>query len=235
MRWLIISALATVAYGADIVVFGTSLSDDGHGITPLIRDRFNNPVLVYPEPEYYNGRWTNGWVWSDFLQDYYNYTVHNEAIGGSALGAYPTSVLNDSYITIPKHFGKVPGRENYLLPLPTLMDQVMDYIKQHKNAVNKSDIFILEFGASDTVKFLQRGQALLAKTKFDLPDLINAVDRGELKDFSQTLMETLTQSMSNLYYAGGRKFLVFGLVPLHLTPRMELVANRLPLPPQQDN
>lgn len=112
-------------------------------------------------------------VWSDFLQDYYNYTVHNQAIGGnanqqctrmtgyhggdcmpsskcvcpgSALGAYPTSVLNDSYITIPKHFGRVPSRDDYLLPLPTLMDQVMEYIKQHENTLNKSDIFILEFG-----------------------------------------------------------------------------------------
>lgn len=65
---------------------------------------------------------------------------------GSALGEYPTSQLNDSYISIPKHFGRVPGREDYLLPLPTLMDQVMDYIKKKKNALNKTDIFVLEFG-----------------------------------------------------------------------------------------
>jgi hypothetical protein len=37
---------------------------------------------VYPEQHYYQGRWTNGWVWADFMRDYYNNTVHNYAIGG---------------------------------------------------------------------------------------------------------------------------------------------------------
>lgn len=46
MRWLIIFTFATLAYGADIIVFGTSLSDDGHGITPIIRDKLNKSVLV---------------------------------------------------------------------------------------------------------------------------------------------------------------------------------------------
>jgi hypothetical protein len=46
IRCLIICTLATLAYSADIVIFGTSLSDDGHGITPIVRDRLNNSDFV---------------------------------------------------------------------------------------------------------------------------------------------------------------------------------------------
>lgn len=50
VRWVTLSVVVVLvsAYGAsgDIVIFGTSLSDDGHGITPLIRQRLDNPILV---------------------------------------------------------------------------------------------------------------------------------------------------------------------------------------------
>jgi hypothetical protein len=67
---------------------------------------------------------------------------------GSAVATFPTSQLNDSYISLPKHFGRMPGRKDSLAPVPTLLDQITGYLRKANNKVPKDTVCIIEFGGA---------------------------------------------------------------------------------------
>jgi hypothetical protein len=75
------------------------------------------------------------------------------SFAGSAVATFPTSQLNDSYISLPKHFGRMPGRRDSLAPIPTLLDQITTYLRKANNKVPKDTVCIIEFGGACATAF----------------------------------------------------------------------------------
>ena len=111
-----------------LIVFGDSLSDTGN-----LYKRF---LEIFPmSPPYFEGHFSNGPVWIDFIAKKYNIpseAVYNYAFGG-ARAVQAT------------------------LPLPGLESQVDKYIATSNNQANAKSLYVIWIGANDIVFDKQAG------------------------------------------------------------------------------
>lgn len=94
-----------------VVVFGDSLSDNGNG-TYLLTNR------TWPEdPAYFNGRFSNGPTWCEYLANSLGKGIQDDAFGGATLD-------NE----------RVQGYTGSLsdIPVPSVFERVDIYLKEHK-------------------------------------------------------------------------------------------------------
>jgi len=118
------SSQITVPAGniSNIIVFGDSLSDNGNVFAAS-----NN---TYPSPPYYNGRWSNGPTWVEYVANAANASLYNYAFGGSeACNTF-------------KHNGTVR---------PNLADQI-DLFRNNANSSSlntANDLYVVWIGAND--------------------------------------------------------------------------------------
>ncbi|MCF6766864.1 SGNH/GDSL hydrolase family protein [Thiotrichales bacterium 19S11-10] len=126
------------------ILFGDSLTDTGKmydkslGTIPA-----DNPPLQWSTPLYYDGRFSNGPVWIDYLQANYNMSesqVINEAEGGATMYDYMSKSLNPTYWVI--------NTLNYEV------SQFLTKIDKNKvAAVNNNDMAIIWIGGNDLITY----------------------------------------------------------------------------------
>ena len=132
----------------EIVIFGDSLSDNGNLM--VIEDQ---PV---PDPElYYQGRFSNGRVWVEYLSDpkRLNTLLDDRAFGGA--------MTNSS---IP----------------PGLIAQVIGYITAENNSLSQETLFIIWIGGNDCLYGDRDYQASVINTKKAMDRLAEAGARHML-------------------------------------------------------
>ncbi|PVU98723.1 hypothetical protein BB559_001346 [Furculomyces boomerangus] len=160
-----------------LVVFGNSLSDIG-----------NIENVTYEVP-WWNGHFSTGPVWNEYLAYYNNYTLVNYAIGGATSNNTFVNLMTQGNVTIPS----VP-------------DQITTYTGVFGGKYNASaladDIAVIEIGAND---FLD-GSLLLAADKIDMTA------------FTDGVVSDIVNSLQSLITFGYRKLLVTDIPDVKVTP-----------------
>ena len=181
-----------------IVIFGNSISDTGN-VFSLTNNTFP------PEPLYYEGRFSNGPLWIDYvsqdlglnLSNFYapNFTAINEGINFSVGGANTdTSTIGDS----PQ------------LTFPGVTTQVNDYINYlNGTAIDEDSLIVYWAGENDYVQAFQNEGILLSP---EVP------------------ITNISDSLVQLANAGAKNVLVSNLVDLANVP-----LGRSFIPPEQLN
>eukprot|EP00884_Botryococcus_braunii_P005086 jgi/Botrbrau1/14579/Bobra.0312s0005.1 len=233
-------------YGQQLVVFGTSLSDNGNGIDPYISQtlglagkNLNWPIAppYYLSPVYGGAMFSSGPTWPDYLGKMLNVPVLDYAIGASAIAPYPWSSLANSYLFINcSNFPPLlaaPNGLQHVIPVPTLFDQVNQYIvggvypsskflnssrQRHPNSnIPHDNVYIIEFGGNDLLKFRDAVFPLF-KTGINATYVFDLLRSGQIQDFTKPLVEGVRQAMLRLYKAGARRFVLWHMAPAGLTP-----------------
>lgn len=127
-----ISSSVQAATFEKMYVFGDSLSDTGNVFaeTKFLNSLFPDTIpVIPPSPFYFNGRFSNGPVWVEYLAE--------------DLQVQPTSFFNFAY------GGATTGTDNTIIPfLPGLKTQVNSFASQNIPVLN-NDLFIVLAGAND--------------------------------------------------------------------------------------
>ena len=174
-----------------MVSFGDSLSDLGNTVATL--SAFGEPFVReqtgYNANFYFNGRFSNGPLWSERLND--------------QLGFGPMLRNNGIDLLTGSNFawaGSTSGTGNTGFLLPNLRTQVNFYTAQIPTSLFLPDpattLFTIWSGGND---------------------VINLVDNGTLITPEQ-VAGNISTAITNLYNAGGRTFLVPNLPPLGFKP-----------------
>ncbi|MEM8668631.1 MAG: SGNH/GDSL hydrolase family protein [Planctomycetota bacterium] len=112
-----------------VVVFGDSLSDTGNAFEFTLGQ-------VPPAEAYFNGRFSNGPIWIDFLQESLGgMEVANFAVGGASTGFGFRAPPDGIFVT---------GED---LMIPTVGTQIELYLQQ--DAPSDDDLFIVWAGSND--------------------------------------------------------------------------------------
>lgn len=174
-----------------MVSFGDSLSDLGNTVATL--SAFGEPFVRgqtgYNANFYFNGRFSNGPLWSERLNDQLGF--------GTMLRNNGTDLLTGSNFAWA---GSTSGTGNTSFLLPNLRTQVDFYTAQ-----------IL------TNTFLPAPSTTLFTIWSGGNDVINLVDHATLITPEQ-VAGNISVAITNLYSAGGRSFLVPNLPPLGFKP-----------------
>ena len=154
---------ASFACGAginEIVVFGDSLSDNGNLL--LIEGQ-----PIPDETLYYEGRFSNGWVWPEYLTDT---TRLNVSLDDNALG----------------------GAETAGSTIPGVVEQITAYLINETNSLSEDALFIIWAGGNDclngdrdyeaSISNLNNAMALLAQAGARHILLLNLPDLGAIPD-----------------------------------------------------
>jgi len=123
----------------ELYVFGDSLSDVGNGFRATGR-------LYPPDPTYFQGRYSNGPVWVEYLADCLHLSsrqTHNFAYGGATTGSIGGSLGDNPY-------------RNSLLP--SLVLQVQTFTQSHQQT-NPEALYTLWAGANDYLQGVSRATA----------------------------------------------------------------------------
>ncbi|KAJ2441151.1 hypothetical protein IWW46_003645 [Coemansia sp. RSA 2440] len=162
-------------------VFGDSLSDIG---------RLKSLTFgLIPPAVYWNGRFSSGPVWNEYLALLLNANLDNHAVG-----------LAKAWTVHHKLLGVFP------LEPPASYDQITEFADKTSNysstKLNELDIAILEIGANDA-------QAALV-------DISKGTQT--VYEFAQYLSDTVIEQLQMIYKIGFKNILVLGLPALQHTP-----------------
>ena len=131
---------ATAATFKEIYVFGDSLSDVGNTFNVTLDPDTGE---VYPPPPYFQGRFSNGPIWVDYLaQDLgLTPTPYMDVATG---GAIPTEGINFAFS------GATTGTDNTTIPfvLPGLQQQINNFTAANTPA-DSNALYIVEAGSND--------------------------------------------------------------------------------------
>ncbi|MEP1471674.1 MAG: SGNH/GDSL hydrolase family protein [Halieaceae bacterium] len=181
-----------------LVVFGDSLSDAG---------RLKHRMEVFPGSPYWLGRFSNGPVWTDYLESAAALPVQNRSYGGASIN--PPLDLDESGLV---GFVKDEGR---FFVSGSLADQVSSYLEdQHSTpGIDRPDTtaYIIWAGANDYI------------SKEPVTGLITTflnTTRGEFgyKSVTDDTVKGMLEQVSTLYEAGARRFLVVNMPDLGWSP-----------------
>lgn len=183
-----------------LVIIGDSLSDQG---------RLREIYKFVPSNPYFAGRFTNGGVWVDYLQEITGITILNLATAGSLSGKYQEINLN----------GAKPWKQRLpddisLYFSGTFQDQFASFQKGlNGNLIKPDTIFLIWGGSNDYLAFIDHPE--LADPFLDSPEhpwgynkVINRVT------------DNIILIMQNLYALGARNFIIPNLPNLGKLPRM---------------
>jgi thermolabile hemolysin len=193
---LVVLALAPVGATGDgrysewsnIYVFGDSLSDNGNFV------KIAGPIEQYSAPfHYWQGRWSNGPVWAEYLARELRANLLDAAVGTATTG----ETTHGSFYPY----------------VPTVLDQIRTFRSSHVN-VPANSLFIVQGGANDFFQELQTpggdpgkvpvsavanlmtGVALLKEAGAKHLLVMNLPDLGTIPAFTQSGIPTLPGLMS---------------------------------------
>ncbi|KAJ2447454.1 hypothetical protein GGF42_005434 [Coemansia sp. RSA 2424] len=174
-----------------LYIFGDSLSDVGT-LKQLT-------LGLFPPPPYWQGRFSSGPVWNEYLAKLLGYNLYNKAAGGATSDNSKSSITD--FIPIP-----VP------IKIPSTQDQInfFKFLNPFYSALSTTralDIAVLEVGANDF--FVQM---------FKLATNIMTVD-----SFVETLSNTVVGQLEQLRKIGFKNIVVPNLAAIQHTPMAALL------------
>ncbi|MEP1469647.1 MAG: SGNH/GDSL hydrolase family protein [Halieaceae bacterium] len=181
-----------------VIVFGDSLSDTG-----ILKRR----LRLVPKRPYWLGRFSNGPVWTDYLEASADLAVQNHAVGGamsSELYQFEDEELSKRIFTNGQFF--VSG---------SISDQIDAYVDNYLNGgtLGHADqtVAILWAGANDYIskEAFSRSITLLLGSPASEEGYLNAVEQ---------VIESTENQLEKLRTAGMKHMLVMTLPDLGLTP-----------------
>ncbi|KAI7834046.1 GDSL-like Lipase/Acylhydrolase-domain-containing protein [Kickxella alabastrina] len=129
-----VATAAPISVTPNLIIFGNSLSDTG------------NSAALTRTPTYWEGRYSNSYVWNEYTAKLLGMNLINKAYGGAT--------SNNEFS--PAAFGDVV--------IPSLHDQVTMWLQQNANPSKynlENDVIEIEIGGNDV---LHRAKGLLAGT-----------------------------------------------------------------------
>ena len=147
-----------------LVVFGDSLSDPGN----LNRNTFG---FITPHNIFYQGRFSNGPVWADYVEKSLHWTVNNYAVGGARTrpGTFPESLAVPS---LPEQIDKNTSRLKQLDVQKTLIAIWIgpnNYLRnggEYQDASGKPKVDLLTQGVEQTISEIESEIDKLQKLGF---------------------------------------------------------------------
>ncbi|KAI8319920.1 hypothetical protein GQ54DRAFT_299001 [Martensiomyces pterosporus] len=181
-------ALCAVVAAADaptLHVFGDSLSDVG-----ILK---NITYGLFPPTPYWNGRFTSGPVWNEYVALLLGYGIDNRAVGAAHITDSRVKVLT----FIP-------------MDVPSTRDQIVAFQTDNPNfaqsAASTHDIAILGIGTNDI--------------RFSLSEIAsNKVDTG---NFTESLSDTVIDRLQQLKEVGFKNIFLVNIPNLEHTPIVRL-------------
>ncbi len=176
-----------------MVVFGDSLSDPGN----LSRNTFG---FVVPKNIFWQGRFSNGPVWADYVENSARWTVDNYAVGGARTrpGSFPEKLVVPS---LPEQIDKNTSRLKQLDTQKTLITIWIgpnNYLRnsgEYQDANGKPKVAALTQGVEETINEIENEIAKIQKLGFKrivvgtMPELggINRDPKGATPSTDETL------------------------------------------------
>lgn len=186
-----------------IIVFGDSLSDQGN---------LKRWLRIFPNGPYFAGRFSDHFIWIDYLQKRTGISVQNWAVGGSV-----------SNFFIDLEFNRKPFRERTRRKAQTIIaGNLSDEIKKFadKSLLNnqlvdaQGTLFSLWIGGNDYISFMESPTD--ADTFLDFPN----DQRVGYRLVIHRVCNTITKSITKLYNLGARNFMVTNMPDLGKLPRI---------------
>ncbi|KAJ1723465.1 hypothetical protein LPJ53_002173 [Coemansia erecta] len=171
-------------------IFGDSLSDIG-----TLKDL---TVGLLPPKPYWEGRFSSGPVWNEYLAKLLGYNLYNKAIGGSTSDNNNSALLDFSPIDLP-------------INIPSTQDQI-NYFRLNNPlyvvSLNRDkDIAVLEVGANDFFAEM-----------FNL-----ATNTLTIESFVETLSNTVVSQLEQLRKIGFKNILVANMAAIQYTPFADIL------------
>lgn len=192
-----------IAHSQDLVILGDSLSDGGTSGTGY--SAFVKLVLqtndTYPQPPYYEVRFSNGPVWIEVAAKQLSVGLANYASGGATTG-----VVIPTLPPLQPPIGGLTVPQSVLSP--NLFQQINSLLLDNKSTLNPSSIYIIEIGDNDFFPTL----------------LLNTTNTAQ-----QTFANIQT-AVGTLYAHGARKFVFAGVPSVTSLPVFTQPAIYGPLP-----
>ena len=203
--------LATPMRVKRLVVFGDSLSDTGK-----LRQR----LYVFPRPPYWMGRFSNGPIWTDYLEWESGVAIQHHAYGGATAARYAAVGDEPLFATI---------RAGGQLFLTGSIDvQVGDYLQRNlvgqPVAAAGETAFLIWAGANDYVWKEPISGAI--GTFLNYPKSAAGYER-----VVDATVAALAAQVERLYAAGARLFVLLNLPDLGRTPIVLQNRTYVPDPP----
>lgn len=188
-----------------IVLFGDSLSDSGN------LKRWTKVMPFYP---FWYGRFSDGFIWNDYLKKLAHLPILNFSFGGAK-----TEGNNNFYIKDFMDYIISFGRN---IVTGSSRDYINNYVNNYltnDSYINKSyyisnpeeTLFILWIGANDYISTFE--QTMYSEDFFKYPDSINGS-----RTVSKRAVDNIISQIKTLSDRGGRHFLVLNLPDFGKTP-----------------
>lgn len=213
---LLATGLMARVAAAQVVVFGTSLSDPGNAFAllsdPASPFRLSKPLNVppydaldeflVPGAPYARGghHFSNGATW---LEQY----ALGRGLGAAVQPAFQTNSANATNYAI----GSTRARSG-VSGTPTLAFQVQSFLGKHPQAASDA-LYVIEMGSND------------------VRDALAAFDSQDPSAAIQIIGEAITaigNEIATLYGAGARRFLVLNVPNIGLTPAVRILDSQVP-------
>ncbi|KAI7822298.1 hypothetical protein BX661DRAFT_216646 [Kickxella alabastrina] len=171
-------------------IFGDSLSDVG-----TLKDLTLN--LIPPKP-YWEGRFSSGPVWNEYLAKLLGYNLYNKAVGGGTSDNANSALLNILPIPLP-------------ISIPSSQDQIDTFkFKNPKYKLSysvKKDIAVLEIGANDF-----------------FAEMINmSTNKLPVGSFVETLSNSVVSQLEQIRSIGFKNIIVTNLAAIQFTPFADIL------------
>ncbi|KAJ2643572.1 hypothetical protein IW137_002339, partial [Coemansia sp. RSA 1287] len=171
-------------------IFGDSLSDIG-----TLKDL---ALGLIPPPPYWQGRFSSGPVWNEYLAKLTGFNLYNKAVGGSTSDNDNAALLDFLPIELP-------------ISIPSTKDQIT-YFKATRpfysaSPTRNSDIAVLEVGAND----------FFAK----MIDL--ATNTLTVGSFVDTLTDSIVEQLEMLRQIGFKNIFVSDMAAIQYTPFADIL------------
>ncbi|KAJ2225369.1 hypothetical protein IWW45_007914 [Coemansia sp. RSA 485] len=186
-----VQAVAVRGIGSPTLhIFGDSLSDTG-----TLKDLTLG--LLPPKP-YWEGRFSSGPVWNEYLAKLLGFNLYNKAIGGSTSDNANSALLDFSPIDLP-------------INIPSTQDQI-DYFRLTNplytlSLTRNQDIAVLEVGANDFFAEM-----------FNL-----ATNTLTIESFVNTLSDTVVKQLEQIRKIGFKNILVANMAAIQYTPFADIL------------
>lgn len=173
-----VTIAAPTSSQANFIVFGNSLSDTG-----------NTHALTH-QPAYWNGRFSNSYVWNEYTSKLLGMKLENHAYGGAT--------TNNAFS--PTNWGNIS--------IPSFHDQVTAWLKNHP----KPDQFHL---ANDVIEIEIGGNDILHALKA----LVSGSGNGpSIAKLPSLIAQSIAHDTKRLFDAGYKKIYLWNLPAVGKTP-----------------
>ncbi|KAJ1964445.1 hypothetical protein GGI12_001429 [Dipsacomyces acuminosporus] len=168
-----------------LYIFGDSLSDIG-----VLKQL---TLGIVPPPPYWEGRWSSGPVWNEYLAPLLDYDLYNKALGGST-----SDNTHSSLIPLP-------------IKIPSTQDQINYFKFTHpvyqQSSTLGADVALLEIGHNDFIAEMNRLKS----------------GELSIDSFITTLSDTVINQLEQMKQIGFKNIVVSNLAEIQYTPMADLL------------